>query len=68
MQVTNNLNQQNFNGTFRIKPSNIKAQQEIQSLFTQGRQIFHDIREKGLSVGHTCLTINFVLISIYELS
>ena len=24
--------------------------------------------EKGLSVGHTCPTINFVLISIYELS
>ena len=24
--------------------------------------------QKGLSVGHTCPTINFVLISIYELS
>ncbi len=47
MQITNNLNQQNFNGAFRIKPSDIKSQQEIPNLFTQGRQIFGDILEKG---------------------
>lgn len=47
MQITNNLNQQNFNGAFRIKPSDIKSQLEIPNLFTQGRQIFGDILEKG---------------------
>ena len=28
----------------------------------------HLVKIVGLSVGHTCPTINFVLISIYELS
>lgn len=39
--------QQNFNGAFRIKPHEIKAKNEIPTLFTQGRQIFHNILEQG---------------------
>ena len=46
---TNNLNNNNinFNGAFRIKPAENKAKTEIPLLFTQGRQIFHDVLEKG---------------------
>lgn len=45
---TNNLNNNiNFNGAFRIKPAENKAKAEIPLLFTQGRQIFHDVLEKG---------------------
>lgn len=40
-------NTQNFEGAYRIKPQEIKAKAEIPALFTQGRQIFHDILEKG---------------------
>lgn len=46
MQVSNQSNI-NFNGAFRIKPSEIKAKADIPELFTQGRQVFHDIIEKG---------------------
>ncbi len=46
MQITNDQ-AQNFTGAFRIKPSELKAKTEIPELFTQGRQIFHDILEKG---------------------
>lgn len=46
MQILNTSNQ-TFEGTFRIKPNEIKAKTEIPQLFTQGRQIFHDILEKG---------------------
>ena len=37
----------NFTGAFRIKPTEIKAKEEIPELFKQGRQIFSDILEKG---------------------
>ena len=37
----------NFNGAFRIKSSELNAQKEIPELFTQGRQIFNDVLEKG---------------------
>lgn len=47
MQISNNTSKQNFNGTFRIKPNEVKAKLEIPALFTQGRQIFYDILEKG---------------------
>ena len=47
MQILNNSNQLNFNGTFRIKPDELGAKKDIPALFTQGRQIFHDILEKG---------------------
>ena len=46
MQVSNQSNI-NFSGAFRIKPSEIKAKADIPELFTQGRQVFHDILEKG---------------------
>lgn len=46
MQVSNQSNI-NFNGAFRIKPTEIKAKADIPELFTQGRQVFHDILEKG---------------------
>lgn len=45
MQIkTNNTN---FTGSFRIKPLEARAQREIPELFTQGRQIFSNIIEKG---------------------
>ena len=37
----------NFNGAFRIKPAEIKAQAEITTLFTQGMKKFTNIFEKG---------------------
>lgn len=46
MQVSNQSNI-NFSGAFRIKPSEIKAKADIPELFTQGKQVFHDILEKG---------------------
>lgn len=46
MQVSNQSNI-NFSGAFRIKPSEIKAKADVPELFTQGRQVFHDILEKG---------------------
>lgn len=45
MQTT--VSNTNFKGAFRIKPCEAKAQKEIPTLFTQGRQIFSDILEKG---------------------
>lgn len=47
MRISNSINNTNFTGTFRIKPQELKAQKEIPELFTQGRQIFHDVLEKG---------------------
>lgn len=44
MQITNTPN---FEGAYRIKPNEVKAKIEIPELFTQGRQVFHDILEKG---------------------
>ncbi len=46
MQISN-TSTQNFTGAYRIKPNEIKAKTEIPTLFTQGRQIFHNILEKG---------------------
>lgn len=36
MQIFNNQSNINFNGAFRIKPAEIRAQAEIPTLFTQG--------------------------------
>ena len=47
MQIINTTNHPAFKGTFRIKVNEINAKKEIPKLFTQGRQIFHDILEKG---------------------
>ena len=47
MQITNNQSNLNFSGSFRIPRGNLKAQHEIPQLFTQGRQIFYDIKEDG---------------------
>lgn len=46
MQVSNQSNI-NFNGAFRVKPNEIKAKADIPELFTQGKQVFHNILEKG---------------------
>ena len=47
MKIINNSNHPNFKGAFRIKVNNATAQKEIPELFTQGRQLFYDILEKG---------------------
>lgn len=47
MQITNNTSTPNFSGAFRFKASEIKAKTDVPQLFTQGRQVFHDILEKG---------------------
>ena len=47
MQITNNQSNLNFSGSFRIPSGKLKAQHEIPQLFTQGRQIFYDIKEDG---------------------
>ena len=48
MQVTNNnTSSLRFSGAFRIKPREIKAKAEIPQLFTQRKQVFNDILEKG---------------------
>ncbi len=47
MQVLNNQSNINFNGAFRISPSEIKAKAEIPQLFPQRKQVFNDILEKG---------------------
>ena len=47
MQITNNQSNLNFSGSFRIPRGKFKAQHEIPQLFTQGRQIFYDIKEDG---------------------
>lgn len=44
---TINTNNLSFNGAFRLKPQHIKAQEEIPQLFTQGKQIFYNMLEKG---------------------
>lgn len=45
MQITsNNIN---FNGAFRFKQSEAKAQKEVPELITKGKQLFHNILEKG---------------------
>ncbi len=47
MKISNNQTNLNFNGAFKIKPSELKAQTEIPALFTQGMQKFTNIEEKG---------------------
>lgn len=47
MQIQNNTQNINFSGAFKIKPTETKAIEEIPTLFTQGRQIFSNILEKG---------------------
>lgn len=47
MQILNNQSNINFNGAFRFKPNEIKAKADVPNLFTQGRQVFHNILEDG---------------------
>ena len=47
MQILNNQSNINFNGSFRFKPNEIKAKADVPNLFTQGRQVFHNILENG---------------------
>lgn len=47
MQILNNQSNINFNGAFRFKPNEIKAKADVPNLFTQGRQVFHNILENG---------------------
>ena len=48
MQVTNNnTSSLRFSGAFRFKPNEIKAKADVPNLFTQGRQVFHNILEAG---------------------
>lgn len=47
MQISNNVSNTNFSGTFRIKPESVKAKAEIPAMFTQGCQLFRNITEKG---------------------
>ena len=45
MQITNdNII---FNGAFRLKPNAKQVQKDVPELFTQGKQVFSDILEKG---------------------
>lgn len=47
MQILTNNQNTNFTGAFRFKPNEIKAKADVPQLFTQGKQVFHDILEKG---------------------
>lgn len=48
MQVSNNnTSSLRFSGTFRFKPNEINAKADVPKLFTQGRQVFHNILEDG---------------------
>ncbi len=47
MQLNTQHTDTTFTGAFRFKPNNIDAQKQVQELFTQGRQVFSDIIEKG---------------------
>lgn len=47
MQILNNTSNTNFSGAFRIQCPYTKAKAEIPAMFTQGRQIFRDIKQKG---------------------
>ena len=47
MQILNNTSNTNFSGAFRIKRPYAKAKAEIPAMFTQGCQIFRDIKQKG---------------------
>lgn len=48
MQVTNNnTSSLRFSGAFRFKPNEINAKADVPKLFTQGRQVFHNILEDG---------------------
>lgn len=48
MQVTNNnTSSLRFSGAFRFKPNEFKAKADVPNLFTQGRQVFHNILEDG---------------------
>ena len=61
MQILNNTSNTNFSGAFRIKRPYAKAKAEIPAMFTQGRQIFRDIKENGDMVA------NRILKCFYEL-
>ena len=48
MQVTNNnTSSLQFSGAFRFKPNEFNAKADVPKLFTQGRQVFHNILEDG---------------------
>lgn len=47
MQILNNQSNINFNGAFRFKPNEFNAKADVPKLFTQGRQVFHNILEDG---------------------
>ena len=47
MQILNNTSNTNFSGAFRIERPYAKAKAEIPAMFTQGCQIFRDIKQKG---------------------
>lgn len=47
MQILNNQSNINFNGAFRFKSNEINAKADVPKLFTQGRQVFHNILEDG---------------------
>ena len=47
MQILKNTSNTNFSGAFRIERPYTKAKAEIPAMFTQGRQIFRDIKQKG---------------------
>ena len=47
MQILNNTYNTNFSGAFRIKCPEAKAKAEIPAMFTQGCQIFRNIKQKG---------------------
>ena len=48
MQVTNNnTSSLRFSGAFRFKPNEFNAKADVPKLFTQGRQVFHNILEDG---------------------
>lgn len=48
MQISNNQTNLNFNGAFKIKPSELKAQTEIPALFTQGMQNSQILKKKAI--------------------
>ena len=47
MLTNNQYTNTSFTGAFRFKPNEITAKMEVPKLFTQGRQVFTDIIEKG---------------------
>ena len=51
-----------------IAKSTKLSQKAVSEVLSATVESIQNTVKKGLSVGHTCPTINFVLISIYELS